>query len=67
MNHLLRGRHRLDMIPGNPKTMAADDHPQFYWKCLGETDIPFMVHGMMVIPRFYIWKPLNGEGGNDEG
>jgi hypothetical protein len=61
MNRELKGRHRLDMVPGNKKTMMPDDRPKFYWKCLGETEIPFMIHGNLVQPRWYIWKPLNGE------
>jgi hypothetical protein len=64
MNRELKGLHRLDMVPGDKKTMMPDDRPKFYWKCLGETEIPFVVNGNMVLPRFYIWKPLNGGGVN---
>jgi hypothetical protein len=56
MNRELKGRHRLDMVPGDKKTMMPDDRPTFYWKCLGETEIPFMIHGNLVQPRWYILK-----------
>lgn len=56
MNHLLQGRHRLDMVPGDPLTGVQDDDAIYYWKFLDETEIPFMTERGPMAPRFYIWK-----------
>lgn len=61
MNRILQGRHRLDMIPGNPATNTPTLDPIFYWKFLGEGEVPFVVNGLVVPSRFYIWKPLDRE------
>jgi hypothetical protein len=51
---MLNGISRLDLIqdPGTGQDCG------YYYKCVGATQIPFISDGVPILPRFYIWQPI---------
>jgi hypothetical protein len=58
VRHLLKGRHRLDLVPGDQETNVADFNPMYYYKYIGETESPMVFNGELYKMRGYVWRPL---------